>query len=200
MSKQAAPKSVAATVATSRARKPRAAKPLGIVAALLADAPKSDDTKTAPVAAPVAAPVVAEAAAPVVRRAITHAIRESFRPSAGAMLAAHTAVFIRHSGMDTTPVPSRTVREVIGDTAIAWHMKQKNLVTVQDRRDPKTDALIQKGGIMLTPQGIVAFATRKLNAEYVSAYENVLTRGEADDRVLKNAAGMYAITGTPTTV
>lgn len=134
--------------------------------------------------------VVTPTVAPVVAKGITHAIKDGFRPLAGAALYAHTAVFLKHSGIDKAPVPSATVRTIIGSTALAYHVKAGNFAYVGDTPT-------QRGGVIVTPQGQGNFSKRATNAELVSAFEAVLTQGVCDDRVIKNPVGILQIAATP---
>lgn len=123
---------------------------------------------------------------------LTHAIKDGFRPSAGAALFAHTSVFLTHARLDKQPMPSALVDTFLGARAIAYHKAQGNLVTVADKRNAD-GSLIHRGGLMLTPDGIALFAKRKPDAELYSAFENVLCRGEVDDRVVKNPAALIQV-------
>lgn len=118
---------------------------------------------------------------------LTHAIKDGFRPSLGAALFAHTSVFLTHSGIDKTPMSTKLVETFMGERAIAYHLGKENFAKVLDKRDASGN-LVQRGGIILTPKGAAVFAGRigTLDAELYSAFENVLCRGEADDRVIKD--------------
>lgn len=188
--KVAAPKVIRKSA--PRVLKAVAAKPMGLIAAILKDAPKVAPVAEAP---KVVAPKVAPFVQPITKTGglkITHAIRDGYRPDAGARLYAHTAVFLAYSGIDKTPMPTATVRTIIGDTAVNYHMRRGNLATVQDTRD-KEGKLTQRGGIVLTPTGAGVFGKRQPNPEFFSAFENILCRGEVDERGLKNPEGLVQI-------
>ncbi len=118
---------------------------------------------------------------------IAYAVRDGFRPTSGAALFAHTAVVLARSGISTTaPIPTALARTLMGDTAYNYHRKNGNF-------DVVGDTPTRKGGLVLTPKGVDAFGKRRPQQEYVSAWENVLLKGETDERVLKNANGIIKV-------
>jgi hypothetical protein len=171
MSKTTTQKTPAANKAPRVSRKANGGITLAKQEGTQEQAPKQEETK---------APEV------VASKGITHAIKDGFRPLAGAALYAHTAVFLKHSGIDKAPVPSATVRTIIGGTALAYHVKAGNFAYVGDTPT-------QRGGVIVTPQGQGNFSKRQTNAELVSAFEAVLTQGVCDDRVIKNPVGIIQI-------
>jgi hypothetical protein len=116
------------------------------------------------------------------QRAIRFHIAESFRPSAGDRLAAHTAVFLEHMGLFAgKAVPTDTARRIIGARAVKWHTDKGNMEYTSQ-------------GIMLTQMGHAAFSARNVNPEYVAAYEAVLLDGQCNDVAgVKNPAFIKAL-------
>lgn len=105
----------------------------------------------------------------------------AIRPASGALLAAHTAVFLKHSGIIKNPVSSKVVREVMGDTAVSYHLRQGNFESVRDERD-EAGNVIRKGGLIVTARGLEVFGKRREQGELESAFENVLCFGQLDER------------------
>lgn len=103
------------------------------------------------------------------QRAIRFHIAESFRPSAGARLEAHTAVFLEAFGLFSGgAVPTDTARKIIGARAVKWHTDKGNFEYTSK-------------GVALTMIGKAAFAARDINPEYKAAYEAVLLDGQCND-------------------
>jgi hypothetical protein len=116
---------------------------------------------------------------------LAYVVTGAARPSAGSALASYTAAWLQLSGMATGHVcPAATVRQVAGDTALAYHVKQGNM--------ERTDK-----GIQLTEQGILHFLSRtkiQPDPEMVKAYEEVLSKGKPNGMV-KNPEFIKAIKG-----
>jgi len=107
--------------------------------------------------------------APQAPQGLRFYIAPAFRPTAGERLAAHTAVFLEHSGLFAgKAIPKAKAHTVIGARAIKWHMDQGNFhYTAQ--------------GLALTELGKAAFAKRAINDEYKAAYTAVLVEGKIHD-------------------
>ncbi len=198
MSKQTAIASTASELIRARTPRAKSTKETAKPAPKTPKTPKVE-TKAAPAPAPQA-PAANPNANPFGPEPsesglkLTHAIKSGFTPSAGAALFAHTAVFLTHARLDKTPMPTATVDAFIGTRAIAYHMSKGNFTKVGDTRT--ADGKVIRGGIVLTSKGRELFMKRRedgIDAELFSAFENVLCRGEADDRVIKNAALLVQI-------
>lgn len=130
-------------------------------------------TKSAKVAAPKAA-TPAKKAGRTVRKApakpaLAFMLHPYARPSAGNRLAAYTSAWMFLTGMaEGKPVAGALVRELAGDTAIAWHIKQGNFERTAE-------------GIKLTDVGMSAFGSRIVDPEIANGFLAVLTKGEASD-------------------
>lgn len=122
--------------------------------------------KTAPKAAPKTAAKNAGATG-----SIKYAIVDYARPKAGHALFAHTAAFLKLSGMDEGKAyPSSKARSIIGATAVKYHSGNGNLAA--------TDK-----GLTLTPKGRAFFAARgEANPELLAAFIGVMTTGKPDDK------------------
>lgn len=199
MAKTASPLSTAAAILTRATGKTAPATSTSTKAPKVVTKGKTDTkAPAAPTPAPVAAPVNPNPFGPAPTQKglkLTHAIRDNFRPGSGGALFAHTSVFLTHAGIDKTPMPRATVETFIGARAIKWHTESGNFEIVADRRDAG-GKLTQRGGLMLTPKGVETFGKRKPDPELFSAFENVLCRGEMDDRAgVKNTTAIVAVPG-----
>lgn len=145
---------------------------------------KKPTPKNVPVVKPVK-PVTrtrAKAATAGAPAPIAFHIAESFRPSAGERLAAHTAVFLERTGLlQGKAIPGDTAKKIIGARAIKWHTDKGNMVTTPQ-------------GLTLTVVGIEAFSARSINAEFKAAYEQVLIEGQCSEVAgVKNPAFIKAL-------
>lgn len=109
-------------------------------------------------------------------------IADAFRPTAGERLAAHTAVFLEHSGLFAgKAIPKDKARTVIGARAIKWHMDAGNFCYTSQ-------------GLALTELGKAAFGKRVINDEYKAAYVAILVEGKTHEGVgVTNPAFVLAL-------
>lgn len=129
---------------------------------------------------------------------IQYALKEGFRPSGtGPMgmqrLKAHTHAFMNVSGLiDGGVVPTTLPNEVIGSRACAHHASK--FETVASTFDASGKVSV-RGGKKLTAEGKAFFAARMATEDKAmrSAYENLMTTGQPDGEIVKNASGVYKI-------
>lgn len=134
--------------------------------------------------------------APVNR--VQYALKEGYRPSGtGPMgmqrLKAHTHAFMNVSGLiDGGVVPTTLPNEVLGSRACAHHASK--FETVASTFDASGKVAI-RGGKKLTAEGKAFFAARMATEDKAmrSAYENLMTTGQPDGEIVKNASGVYKI-------
>jgi hypothetical protein len=122
---------------------------------------------------------VAAATAPAAPK-LAFTVLDGFRPSAGAMLFAHTDAFLTLSGLkDGGSYPKAKTVASIGARAVKYHTAQDNIEQTAD-------------GIRLTSKGAMLFAARTIDAEMAKGFSEVLSEGKANN-VVKNQAGIKAI-------
>lgn len=111
----------------------------------------------------------------VVAATITHVLHDYARPSAGSRLAAHTAAFLKLSGMaDGKACPGATALKVIGPTAVKYHRLIGNWESTKD-------------GLKLAEKGRAFFAARgEPDLELLAAYVEVLSTGAVNEKVVKD--------------
>lgn len=94
------------------------------------------------------------------------------RPQAGRALFAHTVGFMQASGMLIGgSVPRKLAREVLGDTAVAYHTKKGNLTAGEQ--------------VALTDDGTNFFAIRPADVDAVNAYSDFFTTGKVSSAMQK---------------
>lgn len=118
-----------------------------------------------------------------VQAAIKYCIVDYARPKAGHALFAHTAAFLRLSGMDAGQAyPIAKAREVVGATAVKYHSSKGNF-------EPTAK------GLALTAKGKAFFAARgEVSPELLAAFTEVLTTGKPNDKAnVKSEASRKAL-------
>lgn len=108
-------------------------------------------------------------------QAAAYSILPQFRPKAGKGLQAHTEAALQLLGMykKGAKVARRTLSEVIGDTAISYHIKNGSFESPE------------QGVVGLTEMGREAFKARvaNLDADLVAEFAALFTTGKAGDKV-----------------
>lgn len=120
---------------------------------------------------------------------LNYALVQGFRPRGGIYHHAHEAAVLTLSGLIEGAIyPGHALRTVIGDTSIAYHLRQGNFERVQDS-DKKW------GGYKLTDIGKLFFARKRsrVDAELYSAFLAVLSTGVADPRVIEEPESIVAL-------
>jgi hypothetical protein len=152
------------------------------------------------IAKPASKPVTVNKAKPAAKQAskpvtvtqalsnspIAFAIVDYARPNAGAALFAHTAAFLKLSGMqEGKAYPKAKASQVIGQTAIKYHTSNGNFEATS-------------AGLTLSSKGNAFFMARNashpVNPELEAAFIDVLTTGNINDRAnVKSAHSRVAI-------
>lgn len=122
------------------------------------------------------------AKAPSKVSALGFVIAQGFRPTAGARLYAHTLCALDLLGITTEKgAPRKVVTQAMGETAVAYHLRQGNMVHEAD-------------GIKLTDQGEMRFnAGRTSDPEAYEGFKHVMTKGTPDGKIVKNATGIKPV-------
>ena len=99
------------------------------------------------------------------------AIGQGCRPVSGQRLFAYTAAWLAAFGLDSgKTAPKSAVVKVAGATAIAYHIRQGNMVQ-------------SAAGIELTAKGKSVFALRAVDAEMLAAYAAIFKDGQPNAKV-----------------
>lgn len=134
-------------------------------------------TKPAPAKAKTSKPASKQTQAAKVNasQAAAYSILPQFRPKAGKGLQAHTEAALQLFGLykKGAKVARRTLSEVIGDTAISYHIKNGSFESPE------------QGVVGLTDMGREAFKARvaNLDADLVAEFAALFTTGRAGDKV-----------------
>lgn len=109
------------------------------------------------------------------------AIGQGCRPVAGARLVAYTAAWLSMFALDSgKAAPRAALVKVAGQTAVAYHTRQGNMVQTAD-------------GITLTAKGKSVFAMRAIDAELKAAMMSVLKNGEPNKTAQVSKAQIVAV-------
>lgn len=99
------------------------------------------------------------------------AIGQGCRPVSGQRLFAYTAAWLAAFGLDNgKTAPKAAVIKVAGATAIAYHIRQGNMVQTA-------------AGLELTAKGKSVFALRAVDAEMLAAYAAIFKDGQPNAKV-----------------
>lgn len=111
-------------------------------------------------------------------------IRDSARPGAGSKLFAYTMAWLQGSGLiDGGAIPRAQALKLAGQTAIQYH-------TTRTMRMVDT-----AGMISLAPGAANFFADRHHDAKEREAYRAILTTGQPDGALIKNAGCVGKLEG-----
>lgn len=113
---------------------------------------------------------------------IKYAPVQAARPGSGTALASYTSAWLALSGMDDgRAVPVKVLKQIAGDTAVAYHTRNGNLEKTPD-------------GVKLTEAGFAHFGNMggqnrniRPDAEMVKGYAEMFTTGKGGD-LIKNPA------------
>ena len=150
----------------AKAKRTQAAKPA-------VEKPAVEKPAKAKTAKPAAKQAQASKAKP--SQAAAYSILPQFRPKAGKGLQAHTEAALQLFGLykKGAKVARRTLSEVIGDTAISYHIKNGSFESPE------------QGVVALTDMGREAFKARvaNLDADLVAEFSALFNTGKAGDKV-----------------
>jgi hypothetical protein len=113
---------------------------------------------------------------------IKHALVKFARPQSGARLYAHTAAFLKASGLQSGGAIAEAIAtEVLGTTAVKYHASMGTLEHTTD-------------GLVLTDFGKDFFAARHdVSPALEAAYLEVLVEGKANPAVVKAQSSVVRI-------
>lgn len=199
--KKTATKAVAAkkspakkTAAQVEALVVRAQKPVSAIASQVAQTPaaapakpktvrKASPKPATPKAPKVAAAVVAFIAKKMTPGQILHVLDESTRPTSGVKLYAHTHAALNVLGLFDAArpaIPKKAVLTVMGQTAVSYHMRQRNFESAPD------------GGIRLSVVGFNKFKDRRVDGALANGFSEMLLTGTIDAALGVRAQNVYA--------
>ena len=167
----------------AKTNKTTAAAAVEAIAAVAAPAVKKARAtrKAQPKAPKVETAAIAPAAPAAPAPAMNFVITSGARPENGGRLAAHTEAFFICAGFyDGKAIDKTVMRDIIGGTAVSYHTKQGNF-----------EATVE--GYKMTAQGINKFKARKPDPKDVAGYVAIMTTGQIDDRLVKNAGFVRAV-------
>jgi hypothetical protein len=115
---------------------------------------------------------------------VAYVIAQDCRPTQGARLFAHTHAALHLLGMLSPgfpAVPERSILTVIGQRAVAYHIKENNFIGGQNHT------------LRLTPAGYTKFKSRTVDAKLANAFLGLFIDGEVDPVLQVPATKVYQV-------